>query len=183
MKKKKTLIGVAVILCVVFGAGVFVGAATSSAEPGSAGDPLITKSYLDERLKSIGRAESSDVTSNTELTALKKQIQELETKNDTLQKQLDEVKKTADRSNFKKATLKAGKSLNMKYGSEVIFYSGSATFKTGNNTYILDQTERKHVSNGANAVQYHRYLVRSSSDLVATKNTVVYVRGTFSYNK
>ena len=182
MKKKKTLIGVAVVMCMIFGAGVLVGAATSSAEPGSAGDPLITKSYLDERLAAISGTGSGTDTSSTKIAALKKQIEALEKENDALQMQLDAVEKVADRSNFKKATLKAGKSLNMKYGSEVIFYSGSATFKTANNTYILDQTERKHVSNGASAVQYHRYLIRSSSDLVATKNTVVYVRGTFSYN-
>jgi hypothetical protein len=50
MLKKKVgiIIGFIVILFVVFKVGIEVGAATS--EPGSAGDPLITKSYLDKRL-------------------------------------------------------------------------------------------------------------------------------------
>jgi len=50
MHKKKIgiIISFIVILFIVFKVGIEVGAATS--EPGSAGDPLITKSYLDKRL-------------------------------------------------------------------------------------------------------------------------------------
>lgn len=50
MKNKKVLLIVAFLVCIcVFKVGIEVGAATS--EPGSAGDPLITQSYLESRLQ------------------------------------------------------------------------------------------------------------------------------------
>lgn len=53
MKKKIIVIICLTILCIgMFQTGKMVGAGSS--EPGSSGDPLITKSYLDERLGGIG---------------------------------------------------------------------------------------------------------------------------------
>ena len=55
-KKKKTrlwMTGAAVLTgAVLFCSGITVGAATN--EPGSAGDPLITRSYLEQQLAGIG---------------------------------------------------------------------------------------------------------------------------------
>ncbi len=55
-KKKKNrlwIAGAAVLICtVMFCSGVTVGAATN--EPGSAGDPLITRSYLEQQLENAG---------------------------------------------------------------------------------------------------------------------------------
>lgn len=50
MHKKKVgiIISFIAIVIIVFKVGIEVGAATS--EPGSSGDPLITKSYLDKRI-------------------------------------------------------------------------------------------------------------------------------------
>lgn len=52
-KKKFWMTGVAILTgAVLFCSGMTVGAATG--EPGSVGDPLITKSYLDTQLASVG---------------------------------------------------------------------------------------------------------------------------------
>ena len=53
MNKKKfgLVVSLLLLIFIVFKVGVEVGAASS--EPGSAGDPLITKSYLDKRLEDI----------------------------------------------------------------------------------------------------------------------------------
>lgn len=53
MHKKKIgiVISFIAIIFIVFKVGLEVGAATT--EPGSAGDPLITKSYLDKRLEEL----------------------------------------------------------------------------------------------------------------------------------
>ncbi len=52
-KKKFWMTGAAILTgAVLFCSGMTVGAATG--EPGSVGDPLITKSYLDAQLESVG---------------------------------------------------------------------------------------------------------------------------------
>ena len=52
-KKQLWLTGAAILTgTVLFCSGMTVGAATG--EPGSAGDPLITKSYLEEKLDGVG---------------------------------------------------------------------------------------------------------------------------------
>ena len=182
MKNKKVVLGVLLTLCMAFGAGVFAGAATSKAEPGSSGDPLITKSYLEERLSQINGSNTSNTEnqSSEEIATLKKQVEELKKENESLKKQIKDVKAEAQKGSFKKVTVKKGKALIVIYGAEVVFYSGTATWKTSNNSYILDLTERNHVSNGASAILYHNYLIRSGCNLEAAKDMVVYVRGTYS---
>ena len=53
--RKKVIVSVIVIICAVavFKAGMIAGAA-GDAEPGSVGDPLITKSYLDAYIQNLG---------------------------------------------------------------------------------------------------------------------------------
>ena len=53
--KKKIGIGI-VVMCLAIGLSFWIGlqVGASSAEPGSVGDPLITKSYLDARLADLG---------------------------------------------------------------------------------------------------------------------------------
>lgn len=169
-------------ICITFGIGAYVGAATGSVEPGSVGDPVITKSYLDERLAEYKNGTESSSSSNVEneIAALKKQIEGLQTSNEEMKKQLSEQKKTTAQSNFKKVTIKSGKTLIMKYGTEMIFYSGQGNFKTANNKYILDLTERNHVSNNAEVLLYHTYLIRSGCNLEVTKDSVVYIQGTYT---
>lgn len=186
MRKKKVVFGTILTLCVVFGAGVFTGAATSNAEPGSSGDPLITKSYLEQRIAELQGTTSSDNTNSSSssndalLTSLQNQVAQLEAENASLQKELASVKTEAKKGTFKKVTVKKGKTLVVKYGAEVVFYSGTGTWKTANNQYILDTTQCEYVKNGTSPVLYHSYLIRSGSNLEASKDMVVYVRGTYS---
>jgi len=52
-RKRFIMAGAAVLTgAILFCSGVTVGAATN--EPGSAGDPLITRSYLEQQLESVG---------------------------------------------------------------------------------------------------------------------------------
>ena len=184
MRKKRVVFGAILALCVVFSAGVFTGAATNQAEPGSSGDPLITKSYLEERLLEMqntnSTASNGNSQSNVDLTTLQSQIAELEEQNVALQKQISAVKAEAKKGSFKKVTVKKGKKLVVKYGSELVFYSGEGIWITSNDQYILDLSQGEHVQNGTSAVLYHNYMIRSGSNLEAVKDMVVYVRGTYS---
>lgn len=65
MTKRRKILIVAVILIIgtagIFKAGMIVGAA-NNAEPGSVGDPLITKSYLDSYIQNLGLSSGSGAT-------------------------------------------------------------------------------------------------------------------------
>lgn len=181
MKRKKVLLSGAIILCTIFGAGVATGAAVSKAEPGSVGDPIVTKSYVDQQIRQLqgttGTTNSGNSSNNegtsSELLVLQKQLQEMKKENEELKQQVTEAK-------FKKVTVKQGKTLVTKYGTEVFFYSGDAVWKPTNETYVVDQTAQAHVKNGTKATEFHQYLIRSGSNLIANKDSVVYVKGTYS---
>ena len=55
MKKRKVLV-FALALILVFGAGVGIGGYAATNQPGSAGDPVITKSYLDSKISEFNKA-------------------------------------------------------------------------------------------------------------------------------
>lgn len=94
-KKIAIVVIVLTVLSVgIFRAGMVAGAATS--EAGSSGDPLITKSYLDERLASLGDTSSASSAG---------------------------TKTSAD---YKKITLSKGNTLYADAGTEVILYTGNA---------------------------------------------------------
>ena len=60
MKKKIiTILAVTAVICLIFGGGVYVGAATSGA--GSQNDPVVSLSYLDYRLENLSTSGSSGV--------------------------------------------------------------------------------------------------------------------------
>lgn len=64
MKRRQLMSAMAFVasVVIVFHIGITVGAKSNSLEPGTAADPLITKSYLDERLKGQnGQGTSSTV--------------------------------------------------------------------------------------------------------------------------
>lgn len=184
MRKKKMIIGAVLTLCMVFGAGVFTGAATTNVEPGSAGDPLITKSYLEERIAEINGTSSSDSETisklSSDIVALQKKVKSLESKNSSLQKELASVETQAKKWNLKKVTVKKGKTLTVKSGSEVVCYSGTATWSISGSKYVFDLTTGSYVSNKKKVYAYHSYFIRSSSYIKASKDTIVYVRGSYS---
>ncbi len=62
MKKRKVLV-FALALIVVFGAGLGIGGYAATNQPGSAADPVITKSYLDSKISEFNKASTfKDVT-------------------------------------------------------------------------------------------------------------------------
>lgn len=83
------------IALAVFRAGVSVGA--SGNEPGSAGDPLVTQSYLEKRLKETA-GQKGNTNSGTE-----------------------------SNTSYKKVTVSSGKTITGSAGAEFVIYSGSGS--------------------------------------------------------
>lgn len=182
MKNSKVVLSMIGGVIISFGIGAYVGAATNNTEPGSVSDPIITKSYLEERLANYNATTNNSNLDSIEnkITSLQNQVEELKSSNEELKKKVSEKNKSFVQNNFKKVVIKNGKKLVMKYGTEMVFYSGKGVFKTSNNKYILDLTERSHVTTESEPLLYHTYLIRSGCNLEVTKDTVVYIRGTYS---
>lgn len=188
MRNPKVVLAMIGGVILSFGIGAYVGAATNNAEPGSVSDPIITKSYLEERLSAYSTTTNNSNLDSIEskIASLQSQIEELKSGNEELKKKLAEKNSLsvpnapAIQNNFKKVVIKSGQKLVMKYGTEMVFYSGKGVFKTSNNKYILDLTERNHVATETEPLLYHIYLIRSGCNLEVTKDTVVYIRGTYS---
>ena len=71
MKKKiLVVLAVTIIACVLFGGGVYVGAASSGA--GSQNDPVVSLSYLEYRLEQLGDTSKTDTAASKLATGYKK---------------------------------------------------------------------------------------------------------------
>ncbi len=101
VKKIEILVVIAIIIAVgTFFAGYTVGAGTN--EPGSIGDPLITKSYLEKRLTEMTGISSGGGTAANGQSA-----------------------------GYISVTVAAGKNISLKAGAEMVLYRGNATFGSG----------------------------------------------------
>lgn len=123
MNKNKAILSFGILLTVllltfgVFKAGMAVGAATN--EPGSAGDPLVTQSYLEKRIKeNTGKSESVDSAANAG-------------------------------TSYKKVTVDSGKTIMGSAGTEFIIYSGSGTITGTSGVINLTSGEKFSSGNTA----------------------------------
>lgn len=150
MKKIKLFAVIAILTTVVFGMGVMVGANNSSQEPGSVGDPLVTKSYLEKMLKENG---GGNTTAPTVASG-------------------DGV--------FKRELLSAGKTLTAAAGAEVMLYSGAANVVTKYKAGVINLSTNKVAANKAKVVQYHTYLIAGRSSIKTTQRSYIYVKGNYT---
>jgi hypothetical protein len=129
MKWIKPIIG-----AVILGIGIFVGtqwvsnaeSAGSSITPGSVDDPLVTKSYVDQKLGTAGNQPANPANNGTEAS-----------------------------SAIKIVTLKNGQILIAKDGTEVIVRAGKAVAYSGDANGIADVTEGKDITNGNTVLNNH----------------------------
>lgn len=139
MNKKKIIVLLLIVLsCVgIFRAGMIAGA--SSGTPGSSGDPLITKSYLDQRLSKFSGGSDT----------------------------------------YSKVTVKKGKSLYAKEGTEFMIYSGSATVVGAKG--IVNVTSGELFKKGNTAVMYSLYISPANTSGIKTSGeTVIYIKGEYT---
>ena len=161
MKKWKIALAAA---CVCF---LLTAAYAANANAGSAGDPLVTKSYLDGPFM--------------------QQVQTLvdqtvDARKAELEKAAGQGGGTADGNVFSVVTLSQGQTLTGDVGCEVMLRVGTAVCGTSDSVGLIDTTTGANLGNGGALVTNHLYMVTISTRTVtATSGTVkVLARGPYT---
>ncbi len=145
---------------VIFNVTLVMSAGT--AEPGSAEDPIISKSYVDARF-----------------TQLESQFKALQSKYDAA---LKELQTGGSSQGFAVVELQKGKTIISGDGAEIILRSGTATAIKGTYGSLADTTSAKDLAAGA-AVTKNHLLISSRNDgrgLKATAMCYLLVRGGYT---
>lgn len=181
MKKQgKWIVAVVAALAVVLS-----GAAFAAGNAGSAGDPLVTLSYL-EKVFSPKVDEAVD-------QAVKANMEELKTQLNGAIDQWSEMigKQTVGAGSggtggsvFSVVTLSNGQTLTGEVGCEVMLRVGSATCVSASSPGLIDTTSGGTLNNGSALATNHLYMVTIETRGVrATSGTVkVLVRGSYTVN-
>lgn len=166
------------IICAALCAAALVGAAYAAAgtgAAGSAGDPLVTLSYLTQRFTPQVEQKMDEL--------VKAKAEELTRQfNAALSGAAPSAPSGGSSSLFTVVTLSQGQALVGDVGCEVMLRVGSAVCEADNATGLIDVTDGTVLANGGQLAQNHLYMVTISSRSVrASAGTVkVLARGSYT---
>lgn len=167
MKKNRWLLRAAALLLVSIALNVTLSAA---AEAGSASDPLVTLSYLNETYMSVilDKVDSKITARNTEMTA-------------KIQKATGTAS-SGTASAFSVVTLSKGQTLTGEIGCEVLLRVGTASCVAASSPGLVDETTGGTLNGGGALTQNHLYMMTiENRGVKATAATVkVLVRGGYT---
>ena len=159
-------LGVVVLLLVGFG--------TVLAGQGGEDDPLITLSYLNDKLTPafLQQVDSKLETKGAELT-------------ESLQTQIDKAleggSSSSSGSTYQVVSLAAGKTLKGKAGTEVLLRSGTGICVSSASPGLVDTTAGTVLENGSGLLANHLYLMTADGKGVKASNAVtLLVRGGYT---
>ncbi len=166
MKKKVHISQVIIVVFIVMGFITVQFVQAGTLEPGSDGDPLVTKSYVDAQINKI--IQGNTYTNNPvasidsqEVAELKAEVAELT--NVILDLQNKVTSQTQSEQGFLPLNLKQGKKLITGNGAEVIVRSGTVKSIKGINGNLCDVTSGKDLDDGASILLNH-HLISSRDD-------------------
>lgn len=165
MKKRVTFLGTMVLTLAV---GVLIGqigSASSGSTPGSADDPLVTKSYVDQKLANLGS------TGNTGTTPA------------PAPSTGGSTTPVAGVDTFTVVQVPAGKTLKGGEGTEMILRSGSATIIASSNGGVTDITGGQDLAQGVAVDKNHMLLIPRNDGRglkIGDYQAFVMVRGTYT---
>lgn len=154
MKNTKRL-GLIALSILIVGTSAYA----SKGEPGSANDPLVTKSYIDSKLQELETKLKLELASNQANT-------KPDTKNMT----------------FEVVTVPKGSTIVGEQGTEIIVRSGSGQIVSGAGGGLQDMTDGVDALAGTNAKKYHLMIVPRDDGrgINATTELIVMVRGGYT---
>jgi hypothetical protein len=174
--KKKILITLGVLIAVAFISGVSILAATTF---GTTNDPLVTLSYLTQKLKPQIMAEVS-----ADITAAQASLQpSLDTQVNSFKADIDSKLSGSgvESAGFTLVTLNKNQTVTCTVGAELLLRVGTAT-ATGSSPALVDSTSGTTLSSGSALTANHMYMVTiQGNGFKATASTVkVLIRGTYT---
>jgi len=184
--------GMAAMLGMVAGMGIMLASAAGS-QPGSEMDPLVTKSYVDQRIAALaGQTGTSAPSGTTGAPADSEAVAQLQTDVGELTHfiidaltGIDSLKArmNAMDSGFVAVEVPAGKTVSLSGGAEVIVRSGKAYAVQGTYGGLADVTSGADLKGGA-AVTNQHLLISSRSDgrgiQFRTQTAYLLVRGCYT---
>lgn len=188
-KRKSKL---ALMVCIIFSCVVMiVSSAAGAGQPGSDADPLVTKSYVDQKIAQLNAQIGGSGSSGTGSSVDSGTIANLQTDVGDLTKfiidalaEIDTLKnKVAGlESGYTVVEVKAGQKLLLSGGSEALLRSGKAVAIKGENGVIVDASAGVDLNDGANVPVQH-LLISSRTDgrgLLIKNNAFLLVRGAYT---
>ncbi|UOO37386.1 hypothetical protein IZU99_09010 [Oscillospiraceae bacterium CM] len=173
-RKKKILIALGVIVAVVLISGVSILAATNL---GTSSDPLVTLSYLTNKLRP---QIMSDVSANISAAEVS-MSSSLDTKLDAFEADINARVSGSGQTGFTVVTLSKDQTVTCAAGAEVMLRVGTAS-AAGGSPALVDTTAGSTLVAGDALTANHLYMVTiQSSGLKATGASVkILIRGTYT---
>ncbi len=150
-----------------------------TAEPGTEADPVVSQSYVDQKVTELTAKLDA---ANTAIGDLTKKISSLEAANEALSKQLKEVQ--PDAMKFQPVQLKAGQQLSAGESVEIILRSGKAKAIAGTYGGLSDITaaSSEDIKTGVNIPLNHLLLVSRDDGrgITAVTDSWIIIKGTYT---
>jgi hypothetical protein len=153
--KNKYFITLIVLVLLSVSVNIIQAVYAATAAPGSTGDPIVAKSYVDTNDK---KATALITTLQTNYSKAQKDITALNGQVAALKTQVAALKSTV----FTAISVEAGKKITFGSGTEIILRSGNATAVAGTGGGLSDVTSAKDIISGATVFTNH--LLISSRD-------------------
>ncbi|MDP4179975.1 MAG: hypothetical protein Q8942_02660 [Bacillota bacterium] len=161
-------------------------ATTATPDPGSDSDPVITQSYVDQKIAELGvKLDAANTTINDltqKLSDSNQKIAKITEANDLLNKQIKDI--DPESFKFQPVELKAGQMLIAGASAELIVRSGQAKAIAGKFGGLSDITAAKGTDLGAGAAIADNHLLLVSRDdgrgIKAVTGCWLIVKGTYT---
>ncbi|MDR0819911.1 MAG: hypothetical protein LBN43_10120 [Oscillospiraceae bacterium] len=170
LSAKAVIAAAAAIAALMFAVGIISMAAAG--KPGSADDPLITLSYLNDVVtKQITEQTSKEITDK--LAALEIEL------NAKIDANTGTIGAVQDK--FKVVTLEAGQTITLSVGAELIHRLGNVTCVAGAAPGLIDSTDGSVLDNGKALAKNHLYLATvEGRGIQASEKSTVVIRGAYN---
>ncbi|MTI48651.1 MAG: hypothetical protein FH761_12470 [Firmicutes bacterium] len=179
--KRKLLISVIVT---GMSAGFVIAANATFSEPGSTNDPLVTLSFVEQRLEQIKFYVNSKIEEvNGNITNNKTEIDTLKTENSELKGKIEQLQNQSGSagSNLEVVTLEKGKMLVCDAGAEIILRAGQAQAIASELGGLSDVTGGQDIPMGKAITPNHLLIVPRSDGrgVYAVETAILMVRGSY----
>ena len=148
-------------------------------EAGSSSDPVVTKSYVDQKIAQLGSAGNGNNSGVS--TDVAKQLKDQQDMIEILVNELNQLKSQTS-STYEIVTVPEGKSIIGKQGTEIIIRTGEGKAIGSEAGGLQDMTLGADISNGMQITPYHLIIIprEDGRGIKATTSLIVMVRGGYS---